>query len=639
MRRRLSKYTSRKLAVLFFGVFAPPSLALAWLGVQLLDQDRYLWEQRELEGRQVAAEVAVRSLEKLLVEARQLEEADLPEGIVRFSLSRDGLDARPKGRLLWFPVVTGLREAGNDRFREAERLEFRGATGEALRTYRQMARLNGGAVRVGALLRLARVYRRLQRRDDALAVYRELSGIDPILIDGMPSDLLALRATCFLLEESDKEQELAAEAASLKRDLLRGRWILDRPTWELTARQLKQWTGVPLTAPPEGKAFSEAAEWLWAEWRLRTGSLSKKTGGSVIEEVTVIWPEPDTAGPLTVISPGVLRKWIDSLARTDFGTEHRLSLMALTGQILAGSQPGPGTPVVRRLPSETGLPWTLVVSPGDSPSRAPEFAYRRQLLSMGLLAIVLLLAGGSYFLWRVMRQELAVSRLQTEFVSAVSHEFRTPLASLQHVTELLQEDDELPPERRRLFYEVLERNTERLHRLVESLLDFARMEGKRKPYELGPLDAAEFVSRVVNDFHKEVEPRGYRVDLQMESPGPLLLKADAGSLSNALWNLLDNAVKYSPEGSTIDVSVGPHPAGLAIEVRDHGLGIPAVEREVIFRRFVRGRNAIALGIQGTGLGLAMVSHIVKAHGGTMELQSTEGVGSTFRLVLPREGQP
>jgi signal transduction histidine kinase len=322
---------------------------------------------------------------------------------------------------------------------------------------------------------------------------------------------------------------------------------------------------------------------------------------------------------------------------TDKETEHLLSLLTSSGQLLVGPQPPSGPAVVKRLASETGLPWTLVLSPGDSSPQAQEFIGRRRLLSLGLAAIVLLLAGGSYFLWRVIRRELAVARLQTEFVSAVSHEFRTPLASLRHVTELMQEDDNLPRERRRSFYEALGRNTERLQRLVESLLDFARMEGKRKPYDLQPLDASELVTQVVADFRKEVEPRGFTVDLEDEVPATLRLRADADSLANALRNLLDNAVKYSSEGCSIHVSLSRHPKGLAIAVRDNGQGIPPQEQKEIFLRFVRGQKVSRLGIKGTGLGLAMVSHIVRAHGGTIELESEEGTGSTFRMVLPAEG--
>ncbi len=274
-------------------------------------------------------------------------------------------------------------------------------------------------------------------------------------------------------------------------------------------------------------------------------------------------------------------------------------------------------------------------SRGQSRHGSPEagdFAARRRLLSAGLAAIVLLLAGGSYLLWRVVQRELAVARLQTDFVAAVSHEFRTPLTSLHHITELLEEDDDLPVERRKAFYGVLGRSTERLTRLVESLLDFSRMEGGRKPYDLQPVDAGEIAAQVVSDFQKEGIAAGFRIDLNVE--GPSALSADPGALTHALRNLLDNAIKYSPRQRDVSVSVRAQGREVAIAVRDRGMGIPPQERKEIFRKFMRGSQAKRLGIQGTGLGLAMVSHIVRAHGGTIELESEEGHGSTFRLVLP-----
>jgi signal transduction histidine kinase len=276
-----------------------------------------------------------------------------------------------------------------------------------------------------------------------------------------------------------------------------------------------------------------------------------------------------------------------------------------------------------------------VDSRGQSRHGSPEagdFAARRRLLSAGLAAIVLLLAGGSYLLWRVVQRELAVARLQTDFVAAVSHEFRTPLTSLHHITELLEEDDDLPVERRKAFYGVLGRSTERLTRLVESLLDFSRMEGGRKPYDLQPVDAGEIAAQVVSDFQKEGIAAGFRIDLNVE--GPSALSADPGALTHALRNLLDNAIKYSPRQRDVSVSVRAQGREVAIAVRDRGMGIPPQERKEIFRKFMRGSQAKRLGIQGTGLGLAMVSHIVRAHGGTIELESEEGHGSTFRLVLP-----
>ena len=335
-----------------------------------------------------------------------------------------------------------------------------------------------------------------------------------------------------------------------------------------------------------------------------------------------------------VFLPSVIEAWIRKVVQATSIVREQLSFVSDSGEVLVGPEPPFAAAAVTRAASGTGLPWTLVLSPGESARQTQELAGRRRLLSSGLAAIVLLLAGGSYLLWRVVQRELAVARLQTDFVSAVSHEFRTPLTSLRHVTDLLEEDDELPRGQRSAFYQVLSRNTERLQRLVENLLDFARMQGGRKPYDLQPVDTGALTAQVVEDFRAEGGHPASAIDLDVQDAGRLTVRADVESLTHAVWNLLDNAVKYSPQGPAIRVSVRRHSAGVAIAVQDTGIGIPRHERREIFRSFARGDQVPKRGIKGTGLGLALVSHIVKAHGGTIELQSEEGVGSTFRLVLP-----
>jgi two-component system phosphate regulon sensor histidine kinase PhoR len=162
------------------------------------------------------------------------------------------------------------------------------------------------------------------------------------------------------------------------------------------------------------------------------------------------------------------------------------------------------------------------------------------------------------------------------------------------------------------------------------------MELDRKPYDLRPADASAIAAQVVSDFQNEPAAQGFTIRLQLDEKAPPL-QADAGALTHALWNLLDNAIKYSEKEREVWVSVGGSEGGVAIAVRDHGLGIPTSERKEIFRKFIRGERAKQLGIKGTGLGLAIVTHIVRAHGGTIELESEEGRGSTFRMVLPARG--
>jgi signal transduction histidine kinase len=125
------------------------------------------------------------------------------------------------------------------------------------------------------------------------------------------------------------------------------------------------------------------------------------------------------------------------------------------------------------------------------------------------------------------------------------------------------------------------------------------------------------------------------VELSLEA-SPLSIQADPAALGNAVWNLLDNAVKYSPGRSSIHVSVQRAGKNVAISVSDTGIGIPATEQKEIFAKFVRGAESKRQGIKGTGLGLAMVSHIVEAHRGKVEVDSKEGAGSTFRILLPEK---
>jgi signal transduction histidine kinase len=242
---------------------------------------------------------------------------------------------------------------------------------------------------------------------------------------------------------------------------------------------------------------------------------------------------------------------------------------------------------------------------------------------------------GGYFTLRAISRELAAARLKSDFVSAVSHEFRTPLTALCQLAESFAQGRVADEAQRRQYYDLLLREARRLRRLVEGLLDFGRMEGGVREYRSEPLDAAELVRDTAADFQQEVAAQGYRLELS-GAEGGLRLRGDEEALRRALWNLLDNAVKYSPESFTVWVDLSRQGHDLFLRVRDQGLGIAEEERAQVFRKFVRGASSQAAGVKGTGIGLSMVDHIVRGHRGRVTVESGPGLGSTFTVVLPLE---
>jgi signal transduction histidine kinase len=203
---------------------------------------------------------------------------------------------------------------------------------------------------------------------------------------------------------------------------------------------------------------------------------------------------------------------------------------------------------------------------------------------------------------------------------------------MRQFTEMLVEDVALPEEKRREFYGAQERATSRLSRLVESLLDFGRMEAGARPYRLERLDVGGLVKSTVEDFRREANTDSLVMECTVPEGGPIV-KAEREALAQALWNLLDNAVKYSGESAVIHVEVE---AGnqVVIRVQDQGIGISPSEKKRILRKFVRGSSAKVCGVKGTGIGLAMVKHIVDAHAGKLLVASEPGKGSTFTILLP-----
>jgi signal transduction histidine kinase len=219
-------------------------------------------------------------------------------------------------------------------------------------------------------------------------------------------------------------------------------------------------------------------------------------------------------------------------------------------------------------------------------------------------------------------------------VSAVSHELRTPLTSIYGFAEtLLREDVQFGDEERRTFLRYIATESERLTTIVDTLLSVARLESGDLPVRLAPTDVCSVVSEAVHAVETTLSGNAHRFVADVPEL-PLDAEADREKLRQVLAILLDNAVRYSPSGGRVRVAARRVDDAVEVRVEDEGIGIPAAEREHIFRKFYRGEaGSKLLGSGNTGLGLFIAEGLVTAMGGRIWVDSSEGEGSTFGIAL------
>jgi signal transduction histidine kinase len=260
----------------------------------------------------------------------------------------------------------------------------------------------------------------------------------------------------------------------------------------------------------------------------------------------------------------------------------------------------------------------------------PPFLY---VAGIALILSVTMLAG--YLLIRDVSREIEVAEMRSHFVASVSHELKTPLTAIRMFAETLAMG-RVPDERTRTEYlQTVVNESERLSRLVDNVLDFSRIERGKKIYRMQSVSLPDIVRAAAKTMQYPLTQEGFVLNVSIGADCPAV-RADADALEQAVLNLLANAMKYSGDAREIDLLLEHSETEAVVKIIDRGIGIGAEDQTRIFEKFYRVRSSQSERVPGTGLGLTLATHIVKAHSGRLQVSSEVGRGSTFAICLPLE---
>lgn len=598
-----------------------------------------------------------------------------------FVLYADGSAAvYPRGRLVeGSPLAT--RDVEPADFETASRLLARpgGSAEDAIQAFSSLRASESLAPRwrLRALATLAAIEARSGDRDSALDRYREVfeEFEAELASSSQPSYLqVALAALLCRLAAGRADEALQGlseavdrlEARTLPCRIAEERFFLRRARDEIEAaasRGLALPAGAAALRSRLARRLEDLADeavsatlvqalrdWLLARERLESGGAEPEGPRHFFAERSQM-----PAGESSAEGRGVLAVWRRAPSPTGASPIAAVGFRASAAGIASAleahlSSSGPDSRFVVRA-SEDGLSGDFVplaALPGELsflrvglPAAAWQRLARRaerpfQLAALLTAALAALLAIGIAFLWRGARREMALARMKTEFVANVSHELKTPLSLIRLFGETLLLDRVSHPEQRSRYYQIIARESERLGHLIANVLSFSGIEAGRKTYELRPCDLGETVRETYESYRFHLDEKGFEHRLEVEPDLPRV-RADPDAVAQALINLLENAVKYSPREKFVRVSVRSEGGSVRISVEDRGVGISPKDQGRVWEEYFRTREARALATRGSGLGLSLVRHIVRAHGGRVELESSPGKGSTFTLVFPAMG--
>lgn len=277
--------------------------------------------------------------------------------------------------------------------------------------------------------------------------------------------------------------------------------------------------------------------------------------------------------------------------------------------------------------------WSIVLFKESSSIINAFFRASQGVFIYIFLLIIIVLALGLFFTLQIINKELSLSKMKSDFISTVSHEFKSPLTSIRQMSEMLFNERIDTESRKKEYYAIMLEQSERLSHLIDNILDFSRIEEGKKAFRFEKTKLSELIIDVKSAFQNRIVNEGFTVSSKIPKTLPEIA-IDKEAIQQVIYNLLDNAYKYSGDSKTIEITAELAGDFVKISIKDFGIGIQEEDQHKIFNHFFRGGNELTRSVKGSGIGLTIVKKIVEAHNGTVTLESIFGKGSIFHVTLP-----
>ncbi|MFW6140824.1 MAG: ATP-binding protein [Acidobacteriota bacterium] len=316
-----------------------------------------------------------------------------------------------------------------------------------------------------------------------------------------------------------------------------------------------------------------------------------------------------------------------------FSQEVSLSISNLSGEnLIQIGDSSSSTAMVETYFDENFPPWRVNFFSAEN-GDFNVMNLRKSFYFWTILTILILLTFGAFLVVRTVSHEMEILRLKSDFVSSVSHEFKTPITAIKTLIERLQQGKIRSLDKRKKYYSIISKDVDKLGSLVRNILDYSKVDAQKKRYYFQKTDIGQQIREEIADFKKDKIYEKIKIKAQIETNIPSI-NIDREAFSLALSNLLENAVKFSPDQKAILVAAKQEGETIQVDIKDKGMGIDPSETDRIFDKFYQGKNTDQKSLGGTGLGLTLVKQVMEAHEGKVKVKSKMGEGSAFSLIFP-----